>query len=397
MKGNMLPGNCPGCGRSISAGERTSFCPDCNASGVKDQGIRRVTFECEVSRRRAIEAVRQWWLDELIERNLKAEGKIDECCLQYVPFWKLTVAAEADVKGYRIEGDDVSDKKIPMEHHFDNYLTWTGIAGDETDVGIEFLRNMSEETVPYDECPGPVETVTLSKIGAEARSRKAMEKYILGVADIPVVTSMPMSLDLREAVLLYYPLWIVRYSYSGHTYSATVDGVTGEILAGGAPGDFQLRLRALVSGLIVSITLVSLHVLMLFIFRQLTFLPNNVCPCLGLMVVSVLFFLDVLTFSYIARQAGFFYYGTVIAGGNEKCGYHPPDTMDSRLNLVPLAGMFVGLIMMAFGIFFFFISGNKMYPGLVTFIGETVYLVSCWYSFDNTLKITGEVRTGISP
>jgi hypothetical protein len=104
-----------------------------------------------------------------------AKAKIDECRLVHVPFWKITVAAVSQLEGYRIEADEVSDTKIPMDYSFDNYLTWNRIACEGAGIGIEFLRNLAGEKAQYDECHSRLEPVTLSMGDAEWKAKKAME------------------------------------------------------------------------------------------------------------------------------------------------------------------------------------------------------------------------------
>ena len=41
---------------------------------------------------------------------------------------------------------------------------------------------------------------------------------------------------VRKVSMIYYPVWVVRYTYQDRMYMATVDGVTGRMLSGRAPG-----------------------------------------------------------------------------------------------------------------------------------------------------------------
>jgi hypothetical protein len=55
---------------------------------------------------------------------------------------------------------------------------------------------------------------------------------------------------LRQRLsLVYYPLWIARYQYRDRSYQVVVDGVTGEILYGKAPGNIFYRAAMLVGGM----------------------------------------------------------------------------------------------------------------------------------------------------
>lgn len=48
--------------------------------------------------------------------------------------------------------------------------------------------------------------------------------------------------------LVYYPLWRLRYRFSGRLYSAVLDGITGELIVAKAPEGDQLRVMTLLFG-----------------------------------------------------------------------------------------------------------------------------------------------------
>jgi hypothetical protein len=48
--------------------------------------------------------------------------------------------------------------------------------------------------------------------------------------------------------LVYYPLWVLRYLYRGRSFQVVVDGFSGEVLYGKAPGSTLYRAAVLVGG-----------------------------------------------------------------------------------------------------------------------------------------------------
>lgn len=56
-------------------------------------------------------------------------------------------------------------------------------------------------------------------------------------AGVPHITYQNMHAILRKQTLVFYPVWVARYTYKERGYFATVDGVTGKVLSGRAPGD----------------------------------------------------------------------------------------------------------------------------------------------------------------
>ena len=53
----------------------------------------------------------------------------------------------------------------------------------------------------------------------------------------------------RQLSLVYYPLWIARYQYRDRSYQVVVDGVSGDVLYGKAPGNVFYRAAMLVGGM----------------------------------------------------------------------------------------------------------------------------------------------------
>jgi len=49
--------------------------------------------------------------------------------------------------------------------------------------------------------------------------------------------------------LVYYPLWVVRYLYRGRAFQVVVDGFSGEVIYGKAPGNVAYRAAVLVGGM----------------------------------------------------------------------------------------------------------------------------------------------------
>jgi hypothetical protein len=48
---------------------------------------------------------------------------------------------------------------------------------------------------------------------------------------------------------VYYPLWVLRYTYRQRAFQVVVDGFSGEVLYGKAPGNSLYRAAVLVGGM----------------------------------------------------------------------------------------------------------------------------------------------------
>jgi hypothetical protein len=49
--------------------------------------------------------------------------------------------------------------------------------------------------------------------------------------------------------LVYYPLWVMRYVFHGRSFQVVVDGYSGQVLYGKAPGNALYRAAVLVGGM----------------------------------------------------------------------------------------------------------------------------------------------------
>ena len=67
-------------------------------------------------------------------------------------------------------------------------------------------------------------------------------------AGVPHVTFEKVTIIPKNISQIYYPVWVVRYSYGERVYMATVDGVTGNVLSGRAPGDPLYQSLAVTGG-----------------------------------------------------------------------------------------------------------------------------------------------------
>jgi hypothetical protein len=70
-------------------------------------------------------------------------------------------------------------------------------------------------------------------------------------ANLDRVAQVFTRLAHRRFGLVYYPLWVLRYLYKGRAFQVVVDGYTGKVLYGKAPGSTLYRAVVLIAGMIV--------------------------------------------------------------------------------------------------------------------------------------------------
>lgn len=249
--------NCPTCGGAIqiSEGDSTVICQYCNSTLFVegDQGVNTIAFKSRFHREHAIAATFDWWKRGLKARDLPKAGKILEAYPIYLPFWSATTRVAGWICGYEErrhtdQRGNVRVERIPKEVMILQDFAFSEIACDPGDIGIAHLRNFQGETTFEDFEMIPTFESTTSKDDALAHAKADAVNRARAGAHVPNVTFERIHAFPKRLSLIYYPVWVVRYSYRDRMYMDTVDGVTGTILSGRAPGDPLYQSLAITGG-----------------------------------------------------------------------------------------------------------------------------------------------------
>jgi hypothetical protein len=300
---------CIACGNWLSAEDTTTLCSRCSTFLMLGDGYGMSACKVAITKEQAVEAVRKLWDDKLTAKDLPNRGQILECDCEYVPFWKLQSTVTGSAEGYRVEGDDVSDYKIPMRKTAEGKYVWTGVVFDKSDIGIQFLQNIEVET-PISNDKFSYMQVELPLItDALAKARMAIEEEVIRAMNIPCITSKKVVVTPVALTRILYPAWFVTYTFSGGVYSATIDGVTGKIQAGRAPVDRRLRYLSLIMAIVafISAIVVSLSFILLLI--------DSSTEILMLLLIGIIVLL-LLVMVVSSGALGFSYTASVVTVGN---------------------------------------------------------------------------------
>jgi len=249
--------NCPTCGGAIQVaeGESTIICAYCNSTLFVegDQGVNTLAFKNKAGRDVASAATFSWWRHGMKARDLPKTGKILEMYPIYLPFWSATTRVAGWVCGYEERRRTDSQgrttvERIPKEVMVLQDYSFSEIACDPGDIGISHLKNLQGETGYEDFEMIPTFESTTSKDDAVSHAKTDAIDRALGAARVPHITFKKLHVLPKRLSLLYYPVWVVRYSYQDRMYMDTVDGVTGQVLSGRAPGDPMYQALAATGG-----------------------------------------------------------------------------------------------------------------------------------------------------
>ncbi len=249
--------NCPACGGAISIaeGENVVICQYCGSVlyAEGDQGVSTVAFKNKTLRDAALASTAHWWTHGLKARDLRRTGKVVESYPIYLPFWKTTTRIAGWLCGYdEIRRTDskgnTTTERIPKEVMVMQDFVLSEIACDPGDLGIRSLKNFAGETTFADFEEIPTFESTTSKDAAVKHGIDDSMAKARANARVPHVTFDSLKAFNKGLTLLYYPVWVVRYNYRDRMYMDTVDGVTGQVLSGRAPGDPLFQSMAVTAG-----------------------------------------------------------------------------------------------------------------------------------------------------
>jgi hypothetical protein len=237
--------NCPACGGAVTTqeGEGVVNCKYCGSTLLieGDKGVSTIAFKNKMDRGRVIQASETWWRRGLKARDLKKVGKVTEVYPIYIPFWSTMTRIAGWVCGYeertRSDGKHTYTEKVPKEVMVLEEYHYSNIACDPGDLGIRSLKNFSGEKTLEDFLMIPTFETTSSSDDARKQAETEAVAYARKKANVPHITFESIQAIPRGMSIIYYPIWVVRYSYRERMYMTSVDGVSGEVLSGRAPGD----------------------------------------------------------------------------------------------------------------------------------------------------------------
>ena len=257
MAGISVGLSCPACGGAISVdeGENTVPCQYCGSMLFieGDKGVSTIAFRNKVVRQNAVAAAQAWWARGLKARDLKRVGKVTEVYPIYLPFWRALTRVAGWVCGYEErrhtdKDGKVTVERIPKEVMVLQDYNFSEISCDPGDLGIRTLKNFSGETSFADFEMIPTFEATTSKDDAVVHASNDALSRARASARVPHVTFERLHVLPKRLSMVYYPVWVVRYNYRDRMYMTTVDGVTGHVMSGRAPGDPLFQSLAVTGG-----------------------------------------------------------------------------------------------------------------------------------------------------
>ena len=191
------------------------------------------------------------WLDKGMSKakGLRANSKVEDAFLVFIPYWRV----KADVVGW-IFGQEkrtstsngrTTTYYVDVERKIQNSFDRTYSACDVAELGVKKINLTGDTILPVDfeslQREGMMFNIIASEKEAFDYAKNNFSTEARNAVNLYNVTFEHYDLVRENIGIVYYPLWVIRYSFENRTYQVVVDGEDGTICYGKAPGNNLYR------------------------------------------------------------------------------------------------------------------------------------------------------------
>jgi hypothetical protein len=236
----------------VPEGVRIVTCPFCDMRSLVqgDRGIRRWQVSSRLERPQALEVVKTFFSGLNKARDLKREAQINDLFLVYLPYWRVTAFVAGWLFG-RVKSGDKSTKPVEVEILED--MNWNDAAVDVSEFGVHRVAVRPGDLEPFDSEQLHARAMVFEPVESPSEAIDEADQHFIHRGrqkrSLKQKYFEKFHMLRRRLSLVYYPLWVARYQYKDRSYQIVVDGVSGEILYGKAPGNIFYRAAMLVGGM----------------------------------------------------------------------------------------------------------------------------------------------------
>ncbi|NMB87192.1 MAG: hypothetical protein GYA17_02460 [Chloroflexi bacterium] len=250
--------SCPRCGGMVPIPEGQSIvvCPYCELRSVVqgEKGVRRYQVPARIDRDQALEAYRKFLAGSWsIARDCARTAQVGEVLLAYLPFWAGWGRGLGWTFGRKQVGSGDHKRYEPREVRVVEDLSWNSAACDVGEFGANRIGLEGRPLEAFDADRLHLSGLVFEPVGsaqeALEQARTIFENQVRAKASLDQVSQSFVRVLRPRLGLIYYPLWVVRYLYRGRAFQVVVDGFSGEVLYGKAPGNVFSRAAILVGGM----------------------------------------------------------------------------------------------------------------------------------------------------
>ena len=249
---------CPKCGGTIAIpeGQVIVECPFCSQRSVVhgERGLHRYQVPCRVTQQQATDATYKFLGGNVaIARDVKRKARMVESFVVYLPFWMAWGRVMAWIFGEKEVGSGDSRHYEPRERKVVNEMTWNGAACDVGEFGVTQVPVSDQQLEAYDPDALHKTGLVFEPVGSITDAQNAadhdFDASIREQAGLDRISQMFVRNVRQHIGVVYFPLWVMRYQYHGRMFQVVVDGNSGQVLYGIAPGNVLYRAAVLVGGM----------------------------------------------------------------------------------------------------------------------------------------------------
>ena len=245
---------CPNCAGVVPVpeGVRIVTCPYCDWRSLVqgDRGVRRWQVSSSLDRPQALAVVKTFFSGLSKARDLKRQAQVSDLFLVYLPYWRVTAFVAGWLFG-RVKSGDKNTK--PVEVEVLEEMAWNDAAVDVSEFGVHRVTVRVSDLEPFDSEQLHAQAMVFEPVESPSEALDESEQHFThrgqSKRDLKQKYFEKFHMLRQRLSLVYYPLWVARYQYRGRSYQVVVDGVSGEILYGKAPGNIFYRAAMLVGGM----------------------------------------------------------------------------------------------------------------------------------------------------
>jgi hypothetical protein len=249
---------CPRCGGMvpIPEGQVIVKCPYCDLRSMVrgERGLQRYQVPVRINRDQALGSLRRFLTSSrAIASSASKETQLSEDFIVFLPYWISWSRVLGWVFGQeRVRRGDKTEYD-PREVKVVEDMRWNGAACDVGEFGVGKVPFTSQELEAFDPEALHAAGMVFEPVGSlsEARSNADWEfkQQVEQASRLDKVAQVFIRHVRQRLGLMYYPLWVIRYLYRGRSFQVVVDGYSGQVLYGKAPGNSIYRAAVLVGGM----------------------------------------------------------------------------------------------------------------------------------------------------
>jgi hypothetical protein len=261
---------CPSCGGPIELieGNNVLKCPFCDTSllVMGDEGVLKYHVRNTIDKGGATDVAKKWFSKSDKDRKLKKEVEFTDIFLIHIPFWRSLGIVNGWIFGNEMHTETHRDSKgytrstthrAPIERMVMQDYLWNRAACDVSEFGVESVDNsdMKGNLQPFDfnkvEKLGMIFEPTHARTDALDESEKWMLQEARKSARVDKIIFEKLHVIGKKLSIVYYPLWVLRYTFKDRNYQVVVDGLNSKLLYGRAPGSSLYRVGMFTGSLMV--------------------------------------------------------------------------------------------------------------------------------------------------